>query len=657
MAVYRTTSEGREGLRRAFQIGASRGFAPPPRLTVSQWADEFRFLSSRDSAEPGKWCTARAEYQRGIMDAFSDPEIERIAVIAAAQTGKTQGLILNSLGFVIDQDPGPILVVQATRDDAEEFSKDRFTEGLITVTPVLRGKIRDDKRKGQQETLVHKTFPGGQLTIAWSNSPSRLSSRPIRYVFLDEIDKYNVHPKQGDPIERAIKRTSTYWNRKIAMVSTPTLRGMSPIESAYERSDRRRFHVPCPECGELGVIGFFPEDAYPDGGGFHIAWPKDPDGTHHPELAYAVCHRCGAAIEAHKRDEMVMHGTWIAENPGGNTAGFHLPEMYSPWVSWAETAERFLKVKENVAELRTFYNEHLARTWEEKGEAEVKESALMERVEEYPAPVPAGACMLTAAVDVQPDRLEVGVHGWGPGEESWAIDYRKFFGDSSKVVGIPGSPTVWEQLDQYLDTRFEHESGLRLSISCTLIDSAGHNTKAVYQFCKTRRLRRIFASIGRGNTPGQVRPIISNPTKLKNGCLLFTIGVDTVKESLYRRLLIEVPGPQYCHFPKKEATPPQYDAEYFRQLTAEKLVSEMRDFRPHNVWKKIRARNEALDVFVYAMAALELTGTDLDKAKAQLEATAERVKLQVSLPPGGPPLATAITPVRSRRMRSKGISL
>jgi phage terminase large subunit GpA-like protein len=628
--MYQTSPEGFLQLERGFKR-AAKVFAPPPKLTVSAWADRNRRLSSVDSAEPGQWNTSRAEYQRGIMDAFTDPEIEDIVIKASAQVGKTQTLN-NCMGYVIDQDPGPMLVVVPTKDDALEWSKDRFMEGMVLVTPCLLGKIAEEPGKKARQTNIHKKFPGGQLTVAWSNSPSRLAARPIRYVFMDEVDKYKPHPGQGDPKARAKKRTTTFWNRKHIESSTPTIKGVSTIDKDYEDSDQRKFNLPCPHCGDLFVLDFFQ----------HIRWPKEEregQTIHLTAEAFCVCPNCGAEITEAEKPEMIAKGVWIAENPGGKVAGFFIWEGYSPWVSWADIADKFIRSRKDTEALRIFYNESLGLSWEIQGQT-VKDSVLMEHKHAYIAEVPKEALVITAAGDVQDDRIEVDVRAWDEAEQSWSIEYRVLRGD-------PGKPEIWQELDGILSKRYQHESGVRLPIICTMIDSAGHHTQMVYKFCESRWQRHIYACIGRSG----IRPLVSRPSKLKGGGLLFTVGVDTAKELIYARLMIDKPGPGYCHFPDR----PEYDSEYFKQLTAEKLVTKFKDFKPTKVWVKTRPRNEALDNFGYSLAALEARKVLWPEVKKNLEHRATEITAKPELvekivgapdPPKVPNIPPRIRPPR-----------
>lgn len=616
-----------QAYREAFAV-----FSPPPSLTVSEWADTYRQLSSVSSAEPGQWRTSRAPWTRGIMDAFNDPSIEGVVIKSSAQIAKTE-CINNVAGYFIHQDASPIMVLQPTRDDAEEWSKDRLMRGMIDCSPCFYGLIKEVRVKGSGNTIVHKEFPGGQLTVAWSNSESRLAMRPIRILLMDEISKYDSNPgPQGDPIDRAKSRTKNFWNRKWGEFSTPTLVETCAITREYEASDMRKFYVPCPHCGEKFVLDFFK----------NIKWDQDTGtlhpkfGKHHPETAYCVCLACGGVIHERDKDSMVLQGEWIAEKPGGNIAGFHISELYSSLggSSWAKIVEKFLKCKKNNSALQNFYNETLGEAWQLQGET-VESSALHQRREVYVAEVPAGACVLTAGVDAQRDRLEVKVKAYGPGEESWDVAYMQLLGD-------PLKEQVWADLDAVITKGYEHEYGMKLRVVCTMVDS-GYATQQVYKYCKARWQSFVFACKGRANSPGNSLPIVGRPSEL-NGMKLFIIGVDTAKQLIYRRLMLPEKGAGYCHFPHNTA----WDEEYFSQLTGEKLVIRNKDFRPRMEWKKLRDRNEALDLEVYALAALEARRVDLVKAHLSLQARIPKTEkpeikietqpvVKASQPPAPPP--------------------
>lgn len=557
--------------------------APPPKLTVSQWADAHRKLSSESSAEPGQWRTDRAPYQREIMDAVSDPQIETIVIMSSAQVGKSE-ILNNVIGYHIDYDPAPIMMVQPTEALAEAYSKDRIAP-MIRDTPALQGKVKDVKSRDSGNTLLHKKFPGGHLTLSGANAPSSLASRPIRVVLCDEVDRYPASAgTEGDPVKLVSKRTTTFWNRKIILVSTPTIKGVSRIEAAYEDSTMEQWCLPCPSCGEHQPLTWE-----------QIRFDREEESVTSVKHA---CRECGALHGEHEWKSGA--GRWIARKKHNKTRGFHLNELASPWKSWTTVVEDFLEAKRNGTEqLKTWVNTSLGESWEEQGE-QLEEEQLLKRREHYDTEVPAKVSVLTAAVDVQGDRLEVEVVGWGPEKESWGIEYRRFYGD-------PGAPDIWNELDKYLDRDFAHESGGKIRISCTCIDSGGHFTTEVYRFCKAREHRRIFAIKGQGGDIAFIGRMSRTP---RERCALFVIGVDNGKEKVMSWLKREFEGPGYCHFPREAER--GYDEEYFKGLTSEKRVIRYHKGRPRIEWvKKGGARNEPLDLRNYAYAALEILNPNL----------------------------------------------
>jgi len=585
----------REGALTRFGA-AMEQLKPPPRLSVAEWADLERRLDSQSSAEPGRWITARAEYQRGIMDACSDPSVKEVVVMCAAQLGKSE-ILLNTIGYHMAHDPAPILMMQPTVDMAQSFSKDRVTAGLLRSTPALRGKVKDSKAKDANNTTLHKVFPGGALSLVGANSPSSLASRPIRVVLCDEVDRYPPSAgEEGDPISLAKRRAATFWNRKIIEVSTPTNRGASRIELAYEESDKRKFMVPCHDCGERQELVWS-----------QVQW-TDPKNPHY------ACKHCGSCWTDANRNRAIARGEWVATKPFNGMAGFHLSALYSPWVVLADAVEEFLASKKDPMRLKTFVNTFLGETWEDQGEG-VDDVEIAKRREDY-EDMPDQVVMLTAGVDVQDDRLEVEVVGWGAGEESWSIDYRVLHGD-------PSSPQLWQQLDEVLLRTFEHPIGKPMIIRATCVDSGGHHTRAVYNYAKTRAGHRVFAIKGVG---GEGKPIVGRPSKNNIGKVpLYPVGVDTAKEMFYARLRMEEPGPGYCHFHQR------LDDEHFRQLTAEKQVIRYHKGYPKRGWIKTRTRNEALDVRIYAIAALAILNVNLDNiAKRYFSDIDKDEDLQVS---------------------------
>ncbi len=554
--------------------------APPPVLKVSQWADNFRKLSAEASAEPGQWNTARAPYQREIMDAVNDDECESVIIMSSAQVGKTE-IILNILGYYIDYDPAPIMIVQPTLDMAQTFSKDRLAP-MIRDTPALRGKVKAARSKMSENTILHKKFPGGHVTIVGANSASGLASRPIRILLCDEVDRYPASAgTEGSPIELAQKRTNTFWNRKIIKVSTPTIKGISKIENEFNNSSMEEWCVPCPCCGK-----FQPYD-------FKRISFKD---------VTMECKYCKEKFS--ESDWKLGEGKYIAFKENRKVRGFHLNELASPWKHWNEIIEDFKKAKRDVDDkgsvepLKVWINTSLGETWEERGES-ADENSIMKRREPYNAELPNGVLILTAGVDVQKDRFEVEVVGWGRGYESFGIQYEKLYCDMN-------SPKAWDILENWLQREFYFEDGTGLLIACTCIDTGGLYTADTYKFLKrmNRKQRNIFGIKGMG---GMGLPLIykasqNNSERIK----IYILGVDAGKETIMSRLQVPEPAPGYCHFPTNIEK--GYNNEYFKGLVSEqRVVRSKRNGSQEFVWiKKQGVRNEPLDVRNYATAAVEL---------------------------------------------------
>ena len=558
---------------------------PPPRLTVSQWADEHRQLSSESSAEAGKWSTSRAEYQRGMMDAVSDADIETVVLMTAAQIGKTE-LINNVVGFHIHQDPAPMLVVQPTLEMAQTWSKDRLAPA-IRDTPVLSEKIGDPRSRDSGNTTLHKVFAGGHVTACGANSPSSLASRPCRIILCDEVDRYPLSAgTEGDPVALARKRSATFWNRKIILVSTPTEKGASRIEDAYAESDQRKYFVPCPDCGEHQDLKWS-----------NVQWTDNK-----PQSAEYTCEHCGSCWNDAKRFQAIRYGKWEKTAEGdGKTAGFHLSALYSPWTPLEDIVRDFLASKRDPMRLKTWINTTLGETYEEQGER-IDEYDLYERREDWPDDLPEGAVVLTAGVDVQDDRLAYEVLATGSGHETWSIQYEEIYGD-------PSGSELWQRLDEVLNQTFIHPIRGEMIIRSTCVDSGGHYTQQVYNYARQRAGKRVFAIKGIG---GEGKPIIGKPSKNNIGKInLFPVGTDTAKELIFARLKITEEGAGYCHFPFT------HSEEYFRMLTSEKKVTKYFKGRPRREWVKVRQRNEALDCRVYAMAALELMGLNIEHLAKQ----------------------------------------
>lgn len=589
---------------------------PPTLLTVSQWSDKYRRLPVKSSAEPGRWRTARTPYLREIMDAMSvRSDVEEVVLMKPAQIGGTE-VILNSLGYVIDHAPGPALLVQPTDGLAKRFSRQRMSP-LLTDTPQLKAKVAASRSRDAGNSVLTKEFPSGILVVTGANSAVGLRSMPAMYLFCDEIDGYPVDvDEEGSPIELAAVRQRTFPRRKRLLVSTPTIDGRSAIQSAYAQSDQRRYYVPCPHCEEMQPLEFP-----------RLMWTKyglPPDG------AVYECRACGQAIEERHKTTMLARGEWRPGAPDrsrGKIRGYHLNALYAPagWLSWGDIAQQFLKTHKDPEKFLVFVNTVLGEVWKSKGDAPDYE-ALTKRRESYAiGTLPAGVCFLTAGCDVQKDRIVVEVVGWGRGKQSWSIDYGVLPGDTGDLVNGP-----WSQLDELLQRLYPHAHGAELGIRALAVDS-GYNTNTVYTWTKRYPMNRVFAVKGRQaavlvGSPSPVDVTISGK-KLKRGARVWPVGVNIGKTEFYGWLRLEAPkagaaAPAgFCHFP-------EYDDEYFKEITAEQLVAhKTKKGYIRLEWEVIVGReNHLLDARIYARVAAALVGLDRyrDSDWAKLEDSLRR---------------------------------
>ncbi|MBI4212055.1 MAG: phage terminase large subunit family protein [Deltaproteobacteria bacterium] len=570
-----------------------RFFRPPPKLTLSEWAEHYGYLPAESSAEPGKW--HNIPYQVGIMDAITDPRIERVTVMKSARVGYTK-IIGHCIGFYIHHDPCPIMVVQPTEGDAEGYSKEEIAP-LIRDTPVLRSLISESKTRDSGNTILQKQFPGGTLSLVGANSPRGFRRVSRRVVIFDEVDGYPPSAgSEGDQIKLGIRRTEYYWNRKIIAGSTPTVTGLSRIEPMFEDSDKRRYFVPCPHCQEFQVLSFP-----------NLKWPEGK-----PLQAYFECVHCEKAIEHKHKKEMVEKGRWVGERECAGHAGFHIwaAYSYSPNATWGHIASEFLMAKREGPEaLKTFINTVLGETWKEKGDAPEWER-IFERREHYKwNQVPKEGLIITAGVDVQKDRLECEVVAWGKDKQSWSLDYRVIPGDTSEDF-------PWKELfASLLNEQFSCDDGSLMPIRMIAVDS-GYNTQIVYNQVRKFPINRVIAVKGKDFAA----TLISAPQavdvdwrgkKIRRGVKVWSVGTNLIKTELYGWLRLPKPTAEgepypagYCHFP-------EYDEHFFKMLTAEQLVIRTTKGGGRRYeWEKIRERNEALDCRIYARAAAALSGLD-----------------------------------------------
>ena len=618
--MFRESEKDRVNKLNACLAKILSGMKPPEDLTVSQWADKNRRLTSESSAEVGKWRTSRTPYMFDILDSFTDPLIEHIVVVAASQVGKSE-TINNMVGYCIDQDPGPILLIQPTIDDVKRYSEMRIAP-MIRETRCLKRKVADPKSRDAANTKRQKSFPGGVLVMTGSNVAHDLSSMPIRYVFGDERDRWATSAgSEGDPWELAVARTRTFYNKKMVEVSTPTVKGASAIENSYNLGTMERWKTKCPHCGEYVEITFdnirFEWDAAENG---------DKKIFHISEIFY-MCPECGGISDEHTMKS--QPAKWVATVPEARkhhkTRSFWLTAWVSPWATWESIILQFLQAGTDSAKLQVVYNTQFGELWEERGNM-ASEDDVMARREVYEAEVPDGVLLLTCGVDTQDDRLEYEVVGHRRFGETWGIK-------KGVILGRPATEEVWARLDEVLSHKYKFKSGVSLQISLTFIDEGGHFTQEVRQHCLARQYDHVFAIKG-ANRPDI--PYTAPPKKQKivvNGKVIgqvwvYEIGVNAGKQKIVDNLRVQSPGANYCHFPLRD----DYGKQFFKQLMSEHLAYVPKLKHPWQ-WQKIpgHERNEAFDIRNYNLAACEILSPDWDAIEQKLR-TAKPGEENASIP-------------------------
>lgn len=585
---------------------ALESLKPPPQLTVSQWADTYRRLSPESSASPGRWRTEVVEPLREPMDMVGKAGVDAITLMTSAQVGKSS-FIENVIAYFMHQDPCPILHVSPTLSSMKMFSKERLAP-MLRDTPVLRDLVKEAKSRDSDNTIETKKFPGGNLALVGSNAPAGLASRPVRVFLADEVDRFERSAgTEGDPLKLGIKRTTTFWNRVLVFVSTPGNKGESRIEEEFEAGDQRRFYVPCPDCGHRQTLKWS-----------GVVWT---DGD--PMTARYSCEECGSCWNDFQRNQAVRKGEWRASKPFNGRVSYHLNQLYSPFARMSDTVKEFLDSKDHPEKLKTFVNTVLGETWEQKG-TQTDWSDLMSRKVEYDTKVPSDVTLITVGADVQDDRIELEFVGWGDDHRTWSLDYRVIYGDLS-------TPAPWLELKAALSETWDHPIFGEMAPRMTCLDSGGHYTQSVYRFSQT--VPRVTAIKGVG---GAGKPMVGKPTRSNlGGAQVFPLGVDTIKELVHARLNVnDADKPGYCTFPADRGD------DYFRGLTAERLMTKFVKGFKRMEWTKVRPRNEPWDCRVYATAAFEMLQVDVNaQRKSLLRQVLVRISENARLASGKPKTA------------------
>lgn len=621
----KTTPEAYRNLTYRLRSAVHTILTPPPRLQLSEWANENRQLSRESSPEPGRFRWQRAPYMKEMLDVAGDYRTQKMVIMSSAQVGKTT-ILENVIANYIANDPSPILMVLPELMTAKAFSTDRL-DPMLRDTPVLKGRVKEKRSRDSGNTLLQKRFLGGHLTIIGANSASGLRSRPIRVLLMDEVDAYPISAgKEGDPVNLAIARTSNYWNRKIILTSTPTIKDLSRIEKEFKASDQRYYHVPCPHCGEFDKLTWK-----------RIKWDNDDPNTTH-----LVCLKNGCVIEEADKLQMLREGMWIADNPSSETAGFHLNALYSPWKTWKELVAKWLEDKKDKQTLQVFINTVLGETWDDAGER-VEIHHLAKRLEQWDhGTIPNGVGVLVAGVDVQAEWIEAYVWGFGHKEEAWLIDRIQVFQN-------PGNDSAWDQLSTALLKRYRTATGAEVGIRGVAIDT-GHQSERVFRFVKAKKkIGWQIIPVKGAATPNA--PILQKTPKV------FSVGTNAAKDLIHSRWQILEAGPGYIHLPN------WVDVDVLDQLTSERRITKYKSGRAYRVWENPqRRRNEALDCLVYAMAALQSLGPQILPMLGQLaQQVASKVpdgdsQPQQQTPQDQAPAVTQQEPVRRIPIRRRPLN-
>ncbi|MCE3037499.1 phage terminase large subunit family protein [Helicobacter sp. faydin-H20] len=545
-----------------------------PRLNLLEWSEKYRILSQESSAHFGRF--KALPYQKEVMEEISNEENQEIVLMWASQLGKSE-ILNNTLGYFIHQDPATILFLLPTEDIAEDYSKRRLAPMFRDIKE-LRELIYN---KDSNNTILLKNFKGGNLALVGSNSPSKLASKPIRVLIVDEVDRCEV-TKEGHSIDLAQKRTNTFYNRKIIKVSTPTITGSSVIEKEFEGSDKRRYYVPCPYCKFYQTLIFS-----------QIKWEQDTKGEHLIDTARYMCIECEKLWSEEEKNKAVSKGRWEREKES-KKVGFFLNAIYSPFFKMSEIVKDFLESKDNINKMQVFKNTILAESFEPPS-IKLEDVELYKRREDYkPTELPDDIIFITAGVDIQGDRIEIEFKGFGLGYENWGVEHVRLMGNTDESA-------VWERCYRELKKPFYTKTGRKMISSVCLIDS-GDKAQRVYSFVKLDK--RFFATKGASESEKK-KDFINKPKEIQKGVKLYSIGTYAGKSELLRLLRIKDIGAGYCHYPMS------YDMDYFQELTAEKLTKTKTKSGYYTYsFQKVRERNEALDLSVLCLAGAKILKLD-----------------------------------------------
>lgn len=573
-----------------------RSWEEPPKPSLVEWADDKRVLSRESNPNGGRWRTSTVPYAAEPMCTITDPRYEQIVLMWPTQSGKTE-ILMNFVGYIHEIDPGPILYAIENLDKAKVIVQDRYLP-MLRDTPSLRRFRKAGRGRGKADLEdgidshggLHYSFPNGHFSVVGSNSAAGFSSRPIRYLLLDEIDGWALSAgKEGDQVMLAWNRAAWFWNRKMVAISSPRDDDTSRIQPLYEASDQRQCYLPCLKCGTYQLLEWE-----------SLRWKQDTLGDVLESTVGFECRQCGRLIPQRERYPMLTECEWRATFPGRKSAGFWLWAAYCPSVLWVSLVTEYLQSKDDEEKYKVFVNTKRAQTWKRQEETTSHHQLMLRAEERQQWEVPDETIMLTAGVDVQHDRLECSIYGWGIGEQGWLIGH-------TQVWGKIGEVETERDLDTLLSGSWKDSTGRTLSLSKVCIDS-GYKTDEVYLYARSRTNVLATKGMAKATAPAVGLPspqdVFDKQKKLKipEGVLLWPIGSYFLKETLEGRLQKTGPGPKTIQFPAGLAE------EFYLQLLSERLETFRRGRELVKQWIKKRPRNDTWDCLILAYAAAIIAG-------------------------------------------------